>query len=237
MHLYLVWILLQLNGVSSCDTCKILQVDMLKVHKAQEFQNLCSDTFHPFRRANAVADVLGALDHCILWRVEASIVSVDFNAFTCYSWLLSTTIRCHMHWRAVIVAQAKPPQWPRRMESTKVPQGTGYTFIIDLAPLWWSQLLSECNFKIHRQWWGGSSSALSGLYVFFSHKSIGNWHWNLNEFKVATVLEEQVLLGPTGNMWELTLAGQHLYGRHGTQTQATFLLSVCPILIVWSCKG
>lgn len=67
---YLVWILLQLNGVSSCNTCKILQVDMLKVHKAQECQNLYSDTFHPFRRANAVADVLGALDHCILWRVE-----------------------------------------------------------------------------------------------------------------------------------------------------------------------
>ena len=53
----------------------------------------------------------------------ASIVFVDFNAFTCYSWLLSTTIRCHMRWRAVIVAQAKPPQWPRRMEFTKVPQG------------------------------------------------------------------------------------------------------------------
>ena len=52
--------------VSSCHTCKILQVDMLTVHRVLEFQNLCSDALHPFRRANAVADVLGALDQCIL---------------------------------------------------------------------------------------------------------------------------------------------------------------------------
>ena len=64
----------------------------------------------------------------------------------------------------------------------------------------------------------------SAVNMFFFSQE----HWKLTlEFKVATVLEEQVLLGPTGNMWELTLAGQHLYGRHGTQTQATVSLSVC----------
>ena len=65
----------------------------------------CPPSVQESQRRGRCSRRIGSMHSLKGWVV--SIVFVDFNAFTCYSWLLSTTIRCHMHWRTAIFCPGK----------------------------------------------------------------------------------------------------------------------------------
>ena len=72
------------------------------------------------------------------------------------------------------------------------------------------------------------------LICFFSHKSIGNWHWNLRQQRSWRNRCSWDQLGICGNwLWPDNTCMDGMVPR----PRPLFCYQYVPILIVWSCKG